>query len=64
MVDYFLGLDYGTGGAKSCVADTSTIIKGIVLSFALPCIVMIDKEGNPIGNAYNLMDRRGPEEVQ
>lgn len=111
MSDYFLGLDYGTGGAKGCIADTSgnvsgyffeeypiitlrqgwsehdphlywaaacriiqgcinqskinpAEIKGIALSCALPCMVMIDREGSPLGNAYNLMDRRATKEVQ
>jgi sugar (pentulose or hexulose) kinase len=111
MSDYFLGLDYGTGGAKGCIADANgnvlgyffeeypiitlkpgwsehdphlyweiacriikgcieqskinpTEIKGIAVSCALPCMVMIDKEGSPISNAYNLMDRRAVKEVQ
>lgn len=111
MGDYFLGIDYGTGGAKGCIADNdgnvlvyffeeypiitlkpgwsehdpqlywditcritkeciykSKInpkeIKGIATSCALPCMVMIDNDGNPISNAYNLMDRRATREVQ
>ncbi len=39
-------------------------IKGIAVSSALPCMVMVDKSGTPIHNAYNLMDRRATEEVQ
>ena len=33
-------------------------IRGIGTSSALPSIVMIDSDGEPINNAYNLMDRR------
>ncbi len=39
-------------------------IKGIALSSALPSMVMVDKQGNPLANAYNLMDRRAKKEVQ
>ena len=107
----FLGIDYGTGGAKGCIIDLEgnvlgyvfeeypiiTLkpdwsehdphlyweiacriikgcidqakikpeeIKGIAVSCALPCMVMIDKDGNPINNAYNLMDRRAKKEVE
>ena len=38
-------------------------IKGIAASSALPSIVMVDLEGNPVANAYNLMDRRAVEQV-
>ena len=102
---YFLGLDYGTGGAKACITDeelniiaysfqeypiitnkpgwsehnaddywkiTCECIKecveisrinvgkiaGISLSCAMPSLVMIDKMGKVINEAYNLMDRR------
>lgn len=39
-------------------------IKGIAVSSALPSMVMVDREHNPIHNAYNLMDRRAKKEVQ
>lgn len=39
-------------------------IKGIAASSALPSMVMVDKKGNPINYAYNLMDRRATEQVQ
>ncbi len=39
-------------------------IKGVAISSALPCMVMVDREGKPINNAYNLMDRRATEEVK
>lgn len=111
MGNYFLGIDYGTGGAKGCIADLDgtvngyyfeeypiitlrpgwsehnpslyweiacriiknsiamakikpSEIKGIAVSCALPCMVMIDREGNIINNAYNLMDRRAVKEVE
>ena len=111
MANYFLGIDYGTGGAKGCIADLKgkvlsyyfeeypiitlkpgwsehdpllywevacriiknclkkagaepSEIKGIAVSCALPSMVMIDRQGNPINNAYNLMDRRAVKEVQ
>ena len=39
-------------------------IKCVGTSSALPCLVMIDRELNPINNAYNLMDRRAVAEAQ
>jgi len=39
-------------------------IKAIAASSALPSLVMVDKNHNPIHNAYNLMDRRATEEVR
>jgi len=39
-------------------------IKGIAISSALPCMVMVDKQGHSINNAYNLMDRRATREVE
>lgn len=38
-------------------------IKAAAVSSALPCMVMIDGDGNPVNNAYNLMDRRAEKEV-
>lgn len=38
-------------------------IKGIAASSALPSIVMVDQSGNPVANAYNLMDRRAVKQV-
>jgi ribulokinase len=111
MSGFFLGLDYGTGGAKGCIIDKQgkvlgysfeeypiitprpgwsehdpvrywqiacsiikscllqakippSGIKAIAVSSALPCMVMVDIEGNPLNNAYNLMDRRATEQVQ
>ena len=39
-------------------------IRGIGISSAQPCLVMIDREGNPINRAYNLMDRRAVSQVE
>ncbi len=38
-------------------------IRGIAVSSALPSMVMVDKDHNPIHRAYNLMDRRASYEV-
>ncbi len=39
-------------------------IKGIGTSSAMPSMVMVDRYGEPINRAYNLMDRRATAEVQ
>ncbi len=39
-------------------------IKGIGTSSALPSMVMVDGENQPINNAYNLMDRRAARQVE
>jgi ribulokinase len=39
-------------------------VKGIGVSSALPAMVMIDENGNPLQRAYNLMDRRATAEVE
>jgi len=39
-------------------------IRGIAVSSALPSLVMVDKDHNPIHRAYNLMDRRATREVE
>lgn len=41
-----------------------TRIRGISMSSAMPALVMIDRDENPINMAYNLMDRRAVAEVQ
>lgn len=111
MASYFIGIDYGTGGAKGCLINLEgsvlayrfkeypiinpapgwsehdpdnywviareiiayclseagvlpSDIGGIAISSALPCMVMVDKAGRPVHNAYNLMDRRATKEVQ
>lgn len=38
-------------------------IAAIAVSSALPSMVMIDKDGNSVNNAYNLMDRRAVPQV-
>ncbi len=111
MADYLLGLDYGTGGAKTCIMDAEgkvlgfgfseypfihekpgwsehepmgywqvacklikealaqahidpREIRGLAVSSALPSMVMVDRNHNPIHRAYNLMDRRAVREVE
>jgi len=39
-------------------------IRGIAVSSALPSMVMVDADHNPIHRAYNLMDRRATQEVE
>ncbi len=39
-------------------------IRGIAVSSALPSMVMVDKDHNPVHMAYNLMDRRAVKEVE
>lgn len=39
-------------------------IKGVAASSALPSLVMVDKNCDPVNNAYNLMDKRATEQVQ
>jgi xylulokinase len=111
MAALFLGLDFGTGGAKAALMDAeggvrgyafeeyaslhpcpgwsehdpavywdatgrlirqclaqagvaAAEIRGLALSSALPSLVLVDDHDQPIGNAYNLMDRRARDEVQ
>ncbi|MCD6596580.1 MAG: FGGY-family carbohydrate kinase [Bacteroidales bacterium] len=39
-------------------------IKGIAVSSALPSLVLVDKDGIPVQNAYNLMDKRATKQVE
>jgi sugar (pentulose or hexulose) kinase len=39
-------------------------IRGLAVSSALPSMVMVDRDHNPIHRAYNLMDRRATREVE
>lgn len=52
---------------KECIAKSGINpgdIKGIGTSSALPSMVMVDRNNNPVNRAYNLMDRRATAEVQ
>lgn len=52
---------------KECVKKAGICpeeIKGIGISSAQPCLVMVDRDFNPIHRAYNLMDRRAVKEVE
>ncbi|MFO7958085.1 MAG: FGGY-family carbohydrate kinase [Candidatus Brocadiia bacterium] len=111
MADYLLGIDYGTGGAKTTIIDSQgevlgytfeeypiltphpgwsehdpqlyweiacriirealdeagvepAEVRGIAASSALPSLVMVDRDGEPVHNAYNLMDKRATDEVR
>ncbi|MFO8006116.1 MAG: FGGY-family carbohydrate kinase [Candidatus Brocadiia bacterium] len=110
MTDCLLGIDYGTGGAKTTIIDDQgrvlsyafeeypiitphpgwsehdphlyweiacriisraieeaciepDQIRGVAASSALPSLVMVDRDGEPIHNAYNLMDKRATAQV-
>ncbi len=38
-------------------------IKGVAVSSAMPCLVLVDAQGEPLARAYNLMDRRAHAQV-
>ncbi|MCD6175934.1 MAG: FGGY-family carbohydrate kinase [Planctomycetes bacterium] len=51
---------------KKVIADAQVNakeIRGVAVSSALPSLVMVDDKGDPINNAYNLMDRRATKQV-
>jgi xylulokinase len=51
---------------RSCLAQARidpAEIRGMGVSSALPSMVMVDEDENPIHRAYNLMDRRATREV-
>jgi sugar (pentulose or hexulose) kinase len=51
---------------QSCLAESRVNpaeVRGIGVSSALPSMVMVDEDQNPIHRAYNLMDRRATKEV-
>ncbi len=48
---------------RSAGADPSHI-RGIAVSSALPSLVMVDRQGQPVNNAYNLMDKRATAQVE
>jgi ribulokinase len=52
---------------QSCIAQARIDpkeIRGVAVSSALPSMVMVDRQHNPIHRAYNLMDRRAVEQVR
>jgi sugar (pentulose or hexulose) kinase len=110
VAEFFVGVDFGTGGTKATLIDTQghvlgyafeeypiltdkpgwsehdaslywilfckmtkklllesgvnpAEIRGIAVSSALPSLVMVDQDNNPVQRAYNLMDRRATHEV-
>ncbi len=42
---------------------TAREVRAVAVSSALPSLVLVDRTGRPLANAYNLMDRRATEEV-
>ncbi len=51
---------------RKVVADTGidpADIRGVATSSALPSVVLVDRDGQPLPRAYNLMDRRATAEV-
>ena len=38
-------------------------VRGIAVSSALPSMVMVDRDGNPVHRAYNLLDKRAVDQV-
>ncbi|NOZ27066.1 MAG: FGGY-family carbohydrate kinase [Chloroflexi bacterium] len=52
------------GGVREQSGVDPREIRGIAVSSALPSMVMVDKDHNPIHRAYNLMDRRATKEVE
>jgi ribulokinase len=51
---------------RQAVADASidpSEIRGIALSSALPSMVMVDSDHNPVHRAYNLLDKRAVDQV-
>jgi len=38
-------------------------IAGVACSSAMPCLVLVNRQGQPVANAYNLMDRRAQQQV-
>ncbi len=52
---------------KKCLTDTGInpgSVAGLAVSSALPSLVLVDKDIDPVHNAYNLMDKRATKEVE
>jgi sugar (pentulose or hexulose) kinase len=52
------------GGVIAEAGIRPSEIRGIAVSSALPSLVMVDRDHEPIQRAYNLMDRRATREVR
>lgn len=50
--------------ARSKVGMAAREVAGVAVSSALPSLVLVDRGGHPLANAYNLMDRRAVAEVR
>ncbi len=52
---------------RRCLAEAGVAgreVRGVAVSSALPSLVMVDRDGQPVERAYNLMDRRAKDEVR
>jgi len=52
---------------RRCLAEAGVgggEVRGVAVSSALPSLVMVDRNGQPVERAYNLMDRRAQDEVR
>ncbi|HET6437119.1 MAG TPA: FGGY-family carbohydrate kinase [Anaeromyxobacter sp.] len=52
---------------RRCLAEAKVSgreVRGVAASSALPSLVMVDRQGQPVERAYNLMDRRAQDEVR
>jgi len=52
---------------RRCLAEAKVEgreVRGVAASSALPSMVMVDRNGQPVERAYNLMDRRAQDEVR
>ena len=51
-------------GAMADAGVSGSEIGGVAVSSALPSMVMVDRDHNPVNRAYNLMDKRATDEVE
>src|SRR5512146_561141 len=52
---------------RRCLAEAGVSereVRGVAASSALPSLVLVDRDGAPVANAYNLRDRRAQGEVR
>ncbi|WP_455381615.1 FGGY-family carbohydrate kinase [Salinispira pacifica] len=52
---------------RKCLTDSGVSgndIGGVAVSSALPSMVMVDADGNPVNRAYNLLDKRAHDQVE
>ncbi len=49
---------------RAAVAAVGGEVSAVAVSSALPSLVLVDRRGQPVGRAFNLMDRRASPQVQ